>query len=174
MTGMHRRSDPRLSGIAALLLSLLCAGAPAAWAQIGPLEDLSSFPSARLEITVDRKTKHVFAVWLADSPARQAQGLMFVRSLPALRGMLFVHPEPRPISMWMKNTYIALDMVFIDGNGRIQQIVANTRPHSLDLVRSDRPALAVLELAGGEARRLGLAPGQQVRHPALPGDSSKR
>lgn len=171
---MRPRTDLRFSGIAALLLSVLCFAAPAAWAQIGPLEDLSSFPSGKLEITVDRKTKHVFDVWLADTPARQAQGLMFVRSLPGLRGMLFVHPEPRPISMWMKNTYIALDMVFIDGKGRIQQIVANTRPHSLDLVRSDRPALAVLELAAGEAKRLNLAPGQPVRHPSLPRDSLRR
>ena len=51
--------------------------------------------------------------------------------------MLFVHESPRPISMWMKNTYIPLDMVFIDGRGRIQQIVAHTKPHSLDIIRSD-------------------------------------
>jgi uncharacterized membrane protein (UPF0127 family) len=94
---------------------------------------------------------------------------MFVRSLPAARGMLFVHPSPRPISMWMKNTYIPLDMVFIDVRGRIQQIIANTKPHSLDLVRSTAPAIAVLELAGGEAQRLGLKPGQRVIHPALAG-----
>jgi uncharacterized membrane protein (UPF0127 family) len=136
-------------------------------AQIGPIEDLSSFPSAKLEIADGKKVKHTFDVWLADTPARQAQGLMFVRSLPPARGMLFVHPAPRPISMWMKNTYIPLDMVFIDGRGRIQQIVAHTKPHSLDLVRSTDPALAILELAGGEAERLGLKPGQRVIHPAL-------
>ena len=76
--------------------------------------------------------RHVFQVWLADTPQRQAQGLMFVRSLPELRGMLFVHEEPRAISMWMKNTYIPLDMVFIGAQGRIQQIVEQTTPHSLD------------------------------------------
>jgi uncharacterized membrane protein (UPF0127 family) len=171
---MRPGAEPRFFRIAALLLTLASLVAPAARAQIGPLEDLSSFPSGKLEITDGRKTTHSFDVWLADNPARQAQGLMFVRSLPPRRGMLFVHPEPRPISMWMKNTYIPLDMVFIDGKGRIQQIVANTKPHSLDLVRSDRPALAVLELAAGEAKRLGLAAGQQVRHPALPGDSPRR
>ena len=131
------------------------------------IEDLASFPRGKLEIAVGKR-KLVFETWVADTPQRQAQGLMFVRSLPAQRGMLFVHESPKPISMWMKNTYIALDMVFIDGMGRIQQIVANTTPHSLDVIRSNEPALAVLEIAGGEAERLGLKPGQTVRHPALP------
>jgi uncharacterized membrane protein (UPF0127 family) len=111
--------------------------------------------------------KHEFQVWLADNPQRQSQGLMFVRSLPAARGMLFVHEQPREFSMWMKNTYIPLDMVFISDHGRIQQIIEDATPHSLDLIRSDKPALAVLEIAGGEARRLGLHPGQKVHHPAL-------
>jgi len=106
-------------------------------------------------------------VWLADNPQRQAQGLMFVRSLPDLRGMLFVHDAPTPMSMWMKNTYIPLDMVFIDSQGRIQQIVEQTTPHSLDIIRSKDPALAVLEIAGGEAKRLGMHSGQRVSHPAL-------
>ena len=139
-----------------------------AQAQIGPIEDLAAFPSAELRIS-DRKASHVFRVWLADTPQRQAQGLMFVRALPDLQGMLFVYEQPKPISMWMKNTYIPLDMVFIDARGRIQQIVEQTTPHSLDLIRSNDPALAVLEIAGGEARRLGLHAGQRVSHPALPG-----
>jgi len=149
---------------------LSCAGLVSA--QIAPLEDLAAFPSGALTITdvgkgASKKAQHDFTVWLADTPQRQAQGLMFVRSLPADRGMLFVHAEPRPMSMWMKNTYIPLDMVFIDSSGRIQQIVEQTTPHSLDLIRSDAPALAVLEIAGGEAKRLGLHTGQQVSHPAL-------
>jgi uncharacterized membrane protein (UPF0127 family) len=92
---------------------------------------------------------------------------MYVRSLPQARGMLFVHAQPQPLSMWMKNTYIPLDMLFIDERGRIQQIVEQTTPHSLELIRSREPALAVLEIGGGEARRLGLQPGQRVQHPAL-------
>jgi len=138
-----------------------------AHAQIGPIEDLDAFPSANLEITEGKKVKHVFKVWLADTPQRQAQGLMFVRSLPDLRGMLFAYPQPKAISMWMKNTYIPLDMVFIDDHNRIQQIVEQATPHSLDIIRSDKPARAVLEIAGGEARRLGLHPGLRVTHPAL-------
>jgi uncharacterized membrane protein (UPF0127 family) len=94
---------------------------------------------------------------------------MFVRSLPASRGMLFVHESPKPMSMWMKNTYIPLDMVFIAGDGRIQQIVEQTTPHSLAIISSKEPALAVLEIAGGEAKRLGLHAGQRVLHAALVG-----
>jgi uncharacterized membrane protein (UPF0127 family) len=168
MTVMSHRPRFLLRSLELLIVALLL-GVTSAPAQIGPIEDLSAFPSAPLEITDGKKTKHSFDVWLADTPARQAQGLMFVRSLPPARGMLFVHSAPRPISMWMKNTYIPLDMVFIDGRGRVQQIIANTKPHSLDLVRSNDPALAVLEIAGGEAQRLGLKPGQRVHHPSLPG-----
>jgi uncharacterized membrane protein (UPF0127 family) len=149
------------------VLALIWLGA--AQAQMGPIEDLDAFPSADLKISDGKKVRHVFKVWLADTPQRQSQGLMFVRSLPDLRGMLFAYPQPKPISMWMKNTYIPLDMVFIDDHGRIQQIVEQTTPHSLDLIRSTEPALAVLEIAGGEARRLGLHVGQHVSHPALPG-----
>jgi uncharacterized protein len=150
---------------AALLLLQLPAGSVGA--QSGPIEDLASFPVHKLEIIDGKKVKHVFDVWLADNPRRQAQGLMFVRDLPDLRGMLFVHEQPKEISMWMKNTYIPLDMVFIDDRGRIQQIVEQATPHSLAIIRSDKPARAVLEIAGGEARRLGLHPGQRVTHPAL-------
>ena len=159
----------RVPGLA-LCCALLVVSAGAS-AQVGPLEELGKFPTGPLTISNDQKggkpAKLEFTVWLADTPRRQAQGLMFVRSLPELRGMLFVHPAPQPISMWMKNTYIPLDMVFIDSKGRIQQIVEQTRPHSLDLIQSKAPALAVLEIAGGEAKRLGIHPGQLVSHAAL-------
>jgi len=150
-----------------LCSALLLACAPTALPQAGPLEDLDAFPSGTLEILDAGKVRHVLKVWLADTPRRQAQGLMYVRTLPQTRGMLFVYPEPKGISMWMKNTYISLDMVFIDSSSRIQQIVEQTTPHSLDLVQSSAPALAVLEIGAGEARRLGLKVGQPIRHPAL-------
>ena len=163
---VRRSRRPRwLSALAALAGVVGLSGV--ACAQTGLIEDLAAFPQDKLEISDGKKTKHVFQVWLADSPQRQSQGLMFVRDLPDLRGMLFVHDHPRDISMWMKNTYIPLDMVFIDVHGKIQQIIPDAVPHSLAIIRSDKPALAVLEIAGGEARRLGLHPGQRVTHPAL-------
>jgi uncharacterized protein len=170
MTAMRNRLIPRTEPARgawralALLLVLVAGGAQA---QTGPIEDLAAFPLDKLEIREGKQVKHVFQVWLADTPNRKSQGLMFVRDLPDLRGMLFVHDKPRDISMWMKNTYIPLDMVFIDQRGRIQQIIEQATPHSLDLIRSEKPALAVLEIAGGEARRLGIHVGQRVAHPAL-------
>jgi len=165
----HRLPDVRRAvGLLILCAALLfTAGLRVARAQTGPIEDLAAFPVDKLEISDGKKVKHVFEVWLADSPRRQSQGLMFVRDLPDLRGMLFTYPQPKEIGMWMKNTYIPLDMVFIGADHRIQQIRENAVPHSLDTIRSDKPALAVLEIAGGEAKRLGLHPGQRVSHPAL-------
>ncbi|HEY6125705.1 MAG TPA: DUF192 domain-containing protein [Steroidobacteraceae bacterium] len=170
MTAMRpnpRRPDllRRLATVFAATLAL--AGSTMVSAQEGQLEELAAFPRGKLEINDGKKLKLTFDVWLADNPRRQAQGLMFVRALPDMRGMLFVHENPKPMSMWMKNTYIPLDMVFIDAQSRIQQIVEQTTPHSLAIISSKDPALAVLEIAGGEAKRLGLHPGQRVVHPAL-------
>ena len=170
MTAMHirndftRRTTRRYALTVLVLLGLVTGGS--ACAQSGPLADLDTFPRGKLQIGVGKKQID-FDIWVADTPERQSQGLMFVRSLPEQRGMLFVHDSPKPIGMWMKNTYIPLDMVFIDARGRIQQIVAQTTPHSLETIRSNQPALAVLEIGGGEARRLGLKPGQHVSHPAF-------
>lgn len=159
-----RRTTRRSALTLLALLGLVTGGS--ACAQSGPLQDLDTFPRGKLQISVGKKQVD-FDIWVADTPERQSQGLMFVRSLPEQRGMLFVHESPKPIGMWMKNTYIPLDMVFIDAQGHIQQIVAQTTPHSLETIRSNQPALAVLEIGGGEAQRLGLKPGQRVRHPAF-------
>jgi len=167
MRAMLRTTDSARRALLAACLGLLLACPAIARAQTGPLEELDAFPKGELTISDGKRTRHVFRVWLADTPSRQSQGLMFVRSLPPLRGMLFVHDQPKTIAMWMKNTYIPLDMVFIDGRGRVQQVVEQTTPHSLATIQSKDPALAVLEIAGGEARRLGIHPGQLVTHPAL-------
>jgi uncharacterized membrane protein (UPF0127 family) len=163
-----RTTDLPRRVFAAAVAALLLGCAAPAQAQMGPLEELDAFPKGELTIADGKRAKHVFKVWLADTPSRQAQGLMFVRSLPSLRGMLFVYPQPMTIGMWMKNTYIPLDMVFIDAQGRVLQVVEQTTPHSLATIESKAPALAVLEIGGGEARRLGIRPGQRVSHPALP------
>lgn len=143
-------------------LTLAAAGiAATAGAQIAPLEDLTRFPRALVEIAT-RERVHRFDVRVADTPARQAQGLMFVRDLPADEGMLFVHEKPRPASMWMKNTYIELDMLFVAPDGRIVKIAERARPHSLETIGTDIPVKAVLELRGGEASRRGLSVGDRV------------
>lgn len=105
-----------------------------------------------------------FAVELAVTPRQQSQGLMYRRKMAADAGMLFVYNRPQPVSFWMKNTFIPLDMLFIAADGRIVNIKQRTVPHSLKPVRSKGDVLAVLELNGGTVSRLGIKPGDEVRH----------
>jgi uncharacterized protein len=152
------------------LFAILCAtllvlgGATVGHAQSGPLEDLSNFPRTSLEILHGKTKKDArhFTVWIADTEPRQEQGLMFVRDLPAGQGMLFPLKSPRPMSMWMKNTYVELDMVFIGEKGAIDQIIEHAQPLSLKTLTSEKPVAAVLEIKGGEASRLALKVGDRV------------
>ena len=122
-------------------------------------EPLFQFPQRVLKIRNPAGHETRFAVWVADTPARQEQGLMFVRDLDEHGGMLFPFPSVRRTAMWMKNTYIPLDMLFLDGQGRIDYIIANATPLSLDLIQPPRPFLSVVELKGGAAGRLGIQVG---------------
>lgn len=106
----------------------------------------------------------MFTVEIADTDALRARGLMFRQRLPEDRGMLFDFQEPRPVSMWMKNTYIPLDMLFIRKDGTIAYIAENTVPKSLDTVGISEPVLAVLELAGGVAKKHGIRAGDKIYH----------
>ena len=112
-------------------------------------------PKASVEIRTSPRAQH-FSVWIADTAERQTQGLMFVRDLPAERGMLFIEAQARPMAFWMKNTYIELDMLFIDADHRIVKIAARAPPFSLATIASDSPVIAVLEIKGGEAARRGI------------------
>jgi uncharacterized protein len=110
-----------------------------------------------------------FQVELAVSPAQRSQGLMFRESLEEDRGMLFDFGRPQVASMWMRNTYVPLDMLFIDEAGRITQIAENTQPLSDTVVASREPVRAVLELRGGVSAKLGIEPGDRVIHPLFSG-----
>ncbi len=109
--------------------------------------------------------RHHFRVELAETGAQQARGLMFRRNLAANAGMLFLYASPQHVSMWMKNTLIPLDMVFITSAGAVHRIAPWAAPLSLTAIHSGAPVSAVLELAGGAADRLGLRPGDRVIHP---------
>jgi uncharacterized membrane protein (UPF0127 family) len=106
----------------------------------------------------------MFTVEIADTEELRTRGLMFRQRLPEDRGMLFDFESPRPVSMWMKNTYISLDMLFIREDGTIAYIAENTVPKSLDTIGVSEPVLAVLELAGGTARKRGIRAGDTVYH----------
>jgi uncharacterized membrane protein (UPF0127 family) len=152
----------RVLRVAGAALSI--GAAAASHADPAPL-DLASFPRAALEI-VQRAPQPVrrfhFDVWVADTPERGEQGLMFVRDLPPERGMVFPFTPPRVVSFWMKNTYIELDMLFIAADGRVVKVIERAPPLRLDLLSSGVPVAAVLELRGGEAGLLGLRVGDQV------------
>lgn len=137
----------------ALVILVLIAGA--AYAQA--LESLS--------IAIQGGQRQTFRVEVARNDADRAQGLMFRRSMPADQGMLFDFGRVEPVSMWMQNTYLPLDMLFIRADGTIARIAANTEPLSTRTIPSGEPVLSVLELNAGTAARLGIKPGDRVEHP---------
>jgi uncharacterized protein len=147
---------------AVLLLGAVLA--PAARA----LESLDAFPQSSLVIRT-RTGSERFNIWIADTPARSQQGLMFVRALPADQGMLFPLARPGVIQMWMKDTRIALDMLFIDAHGEIIFIRHNATPESEQIITTPTPMVtpvkAVLELAGGECARRHIEQGDWVINP---------
>ena len=108
--------------------------------------------------------RHAFQVEVARNDADRAQGLMFRRNLAPDRGMLFDFGRVQPISMWMQNTYISLDMIFIRADGTIARVAENAEPLSTRTIPSGEPVLAVLEVPGGTAARLGIKPGDRVEH----------
>ncbi|MFO1089694.1 MAG: DUF192 domain-containing protein [Hyphomicrobiales bacterium] len=121
-------------------------------------------PEEPLTIETAAGAKHRFTVEVASTREQQETGLMFRTELAPDRGMLFDWSGMYPAAMWMKNTLIPLDMLFIDADGTILDIEENLRPESLDVVSAGVPVRAVLELAGGSAKRLGLKVGDRVRN----------
>jgi uncharacterized membrane protein (UPF0127 family) len=117
-----------------------------------------------LSIATQGGQKQSFRVEVARNDADRAQGLMFRRSMPADQGMLFDFGRVEPVSMWMQNTYLPLDMLFIRPDGTIVRIAANTEPLSTRTIPSGEPVLAVLELNAGTAARLGIKAGDRVEH----------
>jgi uncharacterized membrane protein (UPF0127 family) len=110
---------------------------------------------------------HVINVEVTETAEEKMLGLMYRVHLADNAGMLFVYDEPQVITMWMRNTYIPLDMVFIRADGIVHRIEAWTEPLSERTISSVAKVTACLELAGGVAKRLGLKPGDRVEHPAF-------
>ena len=162
MTINIRRLLP-ICGVWLLAASIQAQTLDAVSAQGRPL--VQDFPQSSLIIDTSDDTCVHFEIFVASERNAQARGLMFVREMPDDVGMLFIHPSERMISMWMKNTLIPLDMVFMDSSGVVTHIAENTVPGSLDTISSMQPALSILEINGGLAARLGIRPGDLVRHP---------
>jgi uncharacterized membrane protein (UPF0127 family) len=139
--------------MAAAILVLGLAGMPAPAAEMQTLEIVTS------------NGVHSFSVEVMANDADRAKGLMYRRELPDGQGMLFDFQRDQEIAMWMKNTYIPLDMIFIQGDGTIRRIAENTTPLSEATIPSRGPVRGVLEVIGGTARRFGIKAGDRVAHP---------
>lgn len=109
-----------------------------------------------------------FSVDVADTSKLRSRGLMFVEDMPRMSGMLFVYEQEQTVSFWMKNTLIPLDMIFANGAGVVQQVHENAIPGDLTAIPGGTNVQYVLEINGGMADQLGIEPGTEMRHPAIP------
>ena len=146
-----------------LLLTVLLLAPLAARAQYDePKGPQPTLPTEKLAIVTKDGVKHMFTVEVAATPQQQMTGEMFRTSVPEDGGMLFDWGTPRESPMWMKNTLVPLDMVFINQDGTIRAIAENTVPESLATIPSHGPVRATLELAGGVTAKLGITVGDKV------------
>ena len=163
---MKRIGAPGIAGLAAAVLVLL------GLIVLAPGDKASGggdvMPRGELVIETASGPLHL-EVEVARTNKQRSQGLMFRTALDADSGMIFIYESPREISMWMKNTILSLDMVFIAEDGRVTRIVANTTPMSEAKIPSRGPVRAVLELLAGTAKRLAIKPGDRVRLDDLAG-----
>jgi len=143
--------------LGAMLAFCMSAGAGARAASIQPLE------------IVTKSGVQVFSVEMATTEEEKTNGLMYRKELPDGRGMLFDFSPEQEVSMWMKNTFIPLDMIFIRADGRILRIAENTEPQSTRIIPSMGVAKGVLEVIAGTAKKYGIAPGDRVAHPLFNG-----
>ncbi len=139
-----------------LILPLACADADE------PTKAQPALPKEKLIIMTKDGKRHAFQVEMAMTPDEQRVGLMFRKRVPPDGGMLFDWGTPRDVPMWMENTLVPLDMVFINADGTIRAIAENTVPESLANIPSHGPVLATLELAGGTTARLDIRVGDKV------------
>ena len=158
VVGVAGRGLLRSSLIVALLLGLTgWSGFAARAAELEPLE------------IVTKSGVQVFSVELAKTDKERETGLMYRKELADGRGMLFDFTPEQEVSMWMKNTFLSLDMIFIRADGRILRIAENTEPQSLKIISSGGPAKGVLEVIAGTAKKYGIAPGDRVGHALFKG-----
>ena len=147
-------------GCLCLLLCLLPGPRAIAQTATGPA------PATAEPLTIQsRNGPHRFEVEVMRDDSGRSRGLMFRRHMAPDRGMLFDFERDETVTMWMKNTYLALDMLFIRPDGTVSRIAADTEPLSTAIIPSGGPALAVLELNAGTAARLGMQVGDRVEHP---------
>ncbi|HEX7374341.1 MAG TPA: DUF192 domain-containing protein [Steroidobacteraceae bacterium] len=127
---------------------------------------LSSFPQESIAVETRSARRHVFKAWRAETPQQREQGLMFVPSMGADEAMIFVYEPEQYVAMWMKNTILSLDMLFVDGHGCVVSVKQHAKPQSLDTIAADRPVSLVVELKAGTIASHGIRKGDRVVRPA--------
>lgn len=150
--------------VRALWATALLLAASAALAQGAAPEPLSAFPQSLLAIRTGSGMVVNFKIWEADTPKRDEQGMMFIREMDEHTGMLFMFPDNRQVTMWMKNTYVSLDLLFLNAHGKIDYIAARATPRSEAIIGPPTPEYAVLELKGGACESFGIKIGDTVLH----------
>jgi uncharacterized membrane protein (UPF0127 family) len=151
--------------IALILAALLPQGFAPAAAAGDAVIPLSAFPREALVIETRSARRHSFEAWRAETPATLQQGLMFVVDIRPDQAMIFVYEPPQHVTMWMKNTLLPLDMLFVDEAGCVAKTVRDARPRSLDTISADGQIALVVELKGGTAKALGIEAGDRVQRP---------
>ncbi len=141
-----------------LLVSIWISSVAAVFDPVAPA------PVESLTIETAAGVRHEFKVEVVKDDRARDRGLMFRQSLPADGGMLFDYDPPQSIAFWMKNTYIPLDIIFIDAKGVILNIAANTTPLSLVQLQSSGAARGILEVNADTMARFGIKAGDHVRH----------
>ncbi len=126
----------------------------------GNIQDINT---AIIQTQSDKE--YIFTLEIAQTPREQKTGLMHRKHMEQDAGMLFIFPKEAPQAFWMKNTYMPLDIYYINGAGRIDQIYRMTEPFSTKPLPSRNPALAVLEINGGLSDKLGIKEGDTIKHP---------
>lgn len=162
----HRPPGRRARGAAVRVLAAVLAFSLLGAQTVDTTDLEESFGSDAIIIDPGDSACYRFLVYLARTSEQHRRGLMFVRQLPRFSGMLFVYPDAAPRSMWMKNTYIPLDILFIRADGTVSSIVADTEPLSLQSIASSEPITYVLELNAGLSEALGIDAGSRVYVPA--------
>lgn len=163
--GVRERNTLRAASllVLVLLVGVIGGGVPVlAQAERAPQP---AAPALSTLVIATQGGRFPFAVELADTPEARIQGLQGRRYLAADRGMLFDFDPPQPVAMWMKDTPIALDMLFLGADGTVIGIARNAQPYSHALIRIDAPVRAVLELNAGTADRIAVREGDRVCHP---------
>ena len=158
MSGGHRAARATLLLLFPLAYSTTAPGSDARL-------DLETLPKERIVLETRVSGRHDYRAWRADKPDTRASGLMYVARLDDDQAMIFIYEEPQVVSMWMKNTYLPLDMLFVDARGCIVSIAEQTRPLSLKSIQSGSPVVLVVEIKGGGAAARSAKVGDRVLRP---------